>query len=325
MEALVEMEILFTTLVQNLGNWLEAPMQAFTFLGSEMFFLLIMPALYWSIDPVIGFRAGMMLIISGGLNTALKMFFHTPRPYWVDGSVKALTSETSFGLPSGHSQNSAAIWGMVAHTTRKRTAMIIAVIVVFLIGFSRIYLGVHFLHDVLTGWLIGILLVILYVNLEKPIVKYLKNKKLGFQLLAALLFSLFFILLGKFGSSIGNNWTLPGEWVNNALAAGEDAPDPFNMEGILTIAGVAFGFLAGYALWIKQYKQYQINCSALKRILRYIVGLVGIVILYFGLKLVLPEELALVGALLRYLRYALIGFWVTYLAPWSFKRLHLDV
>lgn len=325
MEALVEMEIFFTNLVQNLGGWLEAPMQAFTFLGSEMFFLLVMPALYWSIDPVIGFRAGMLLIISGGLNSALKMFFHTPRPYWIDGSVKALTSETSFGLPSGHSQNSAAIWGMVAHSTRKRAAMIIAVIVVFLIGFSRIYLGVHFLHDVLTGWLAGILLVIMYVSIEKPVANYLKTKTLGFQLLAALLFSLFFILLGKLGSSIANNWPLPGEWVNNAIAAGVDAPDPFSMEGILTIAGVAFGFLAGYALWIKQYKQYQINGSALKRILRYIVGLIGIVILYFGLKLVLPEEPALSGALLRYLRYALIGFWVTYLAPWIFARLHLDM
>ena len=324
METLVEMEILFTTLVQNLGSWLEAPMQAFTFLGSEMFFLLIMPALYWSIDPVIGFRAGMMLIISGGLNTTLKMLFHTPRPFWVDGSVKALTSETSFGLPSGHSQTSAAIWGMVAHTTRKRLAMIIAVIVVFLIGFSRIYLGVHFLHDVLTGWLAGILFVILYLSLEKPVAKYIKTKTLGFQILAALLFSLLFILLGKLGSNIGNQWSLPGEWTSNALAAGVAAPDPFNMEGIITIAGVAFGFLAGYALWINRYKQYQIKCNALKRVLRYIVGLIGIVILYFGLKLVLPEEPALVGALLRYLRYTLIGFWVTYFAPWIFRRLHLD-
>ena len=324
MEALIEMEIIFTTLMQNLGSWLETPMQAFSFLGSEMFFLLIMPALYWSIDPIIGFRAGMMLILSGGLNTALKMFFHTPRPFWVDGSVKALTSETSFGLPSGHSQNSAAIWGMVAHTTRQRVAMIIAVIVVFFIGFSRIYLGVHFLHDVLTGWLAGILLVILYLSVEKPVANYLKTKALGFQLLAAMLFSLFFVLLGKLGSSIGNQWSLPGEWISNALAAEVEAPDPFNMEGMITIAGVTFGFLAGYALWFNRYKQYQINCSALKRILRYVVGLIGIVILYFGLKLVLPEEPVLVGALLRYLRYALIGFWVTYLAPWIFCRLHLD-
>ena len=55
MDALIDFEIAFTLFIQNLGNWLEMPMQAFTFLGSELFFLLIMPALYWSIDPVIGF------------------------------------------------------------------------------------------------------------------------------------------------------------------------------------------------------------------------------------------------------------------------------
>ena len=87
MDALIDFEIAVTLFFQNLGAWLEMPMQAFTFLGSELFFLLIMPALYWSIDPVIGFRAGMMLVISVGFNTALKIFVHTPRPYWVDARV----------------------------------------------------------------------------------------------------------------------------------------------------------------------------------------------------------------------------------------------
>jgi membrane-associated phospholipid phosphatase len=325
MEGLVNFEILFTTLVQNFGTWLETPMRAFTFLGSEIFFLLVMPALYWSIDPKIGFRAGMMLVISGGLNTALKMFIHTPRPYWVDGSVKAFSSETSFGLPSGHSQNSAAIWGMVAQTMRKRSAIIIAAIVVFFIGFSRIYLGVHFLHDVLTGWLIGILLILLYVKLEKPVGNYIQTKSLCFQLLAALMFSMLLILLGTLGQSIENNWKMPIEWINNAVSAGADAPDPFNLEGMITIAGVAFGFLVGFALWRFLYDTYEINCSPMKRLLRYLVGLVGIFILYFGLKLLLPEEPLMIGIVIRYARYALIGFWVTFLAPWLFRRLHLDV
>jgi len=87
---------------------------------------------------------------------------------------------------------------------------------------------------------------------------------------------------------------------------------------------VAFGFLAGYALWINRYKQYQIKCNALKRVLRHIVGLIGIVILYFGLKLVLPEEPELVGALLSYLRYPLIGFCAKYFATGLYRRLHHD-
>lgn len=324
MDGLIDLEIAFTLFIQNLGAWLEMPMQAFTFLGSELFFLLIMPALYWSIDPVIGFRAGMMLVISGGLNSALKMFFHTPRPYWLNTQVKAFSSETSFGLPSGHSQNSASIWGMVAASVQKRSAIIIAVIVVFMIGLSRIYLGVHFLHDVLTGWLTGILLILAYLKVEKPVAQWLSGKGLTFQVLMAFLFSMSFLLLGWIAQSTSGIWSMPSDWATNAISAGANEPDPFNLEGIITIAGVAFGFLAGFAWWRAKYGVYEIKCSQGKRLMRYGVGLVGIFILYFGLKVVFPEEPLVLGMVLRYIRYALIGIWVTFFAPWFFKLLKLD-
>lgn len=324
MEGFIDFEILLTTLMQNLGSWLGTPMQAFTFLGSEIFFLLIMPAIFWCIDPVIGFRAGMMLVISGGLNTALKMFFHTPRPFWVDRGVKAFSSETSFGLPSGHSQNSAAIWGMVGHGYKKRYALIIAAVLVFLIGISRIYLGVHFLHDVLSGWLVGILIIILYNKAEKPIANFIKPKSLGYQLIAALVFSLLFVGLGLLAKTTSNTFSLPAEWISNAVAAGAEKPDPYNLEGMITIAGVALGFLAGFTLWRFKYGIYKIECTPLKRLSRYFLGLIGIFLLYFGLKVIFPEEPQLLGLHLRYIRYSLIGFWVTFFAPWLFKRLHLE-
>ena len=265
MDALIEFEILFTAFWQNLGAWLEYPMQAFTFLGSELFFLLVMPALYWSIDPVIGFRAGMMLILSGGLNSVFKMLFHTPRPFWVDADVKAFSSETSFGLPSGHSQNSAAIWGIIAATIRAKWAYIAATLLVFFIGLSRIYLGVHFLHDVLTGWLAGILIILVYLKFETSIARWLNGKSLGVQLLLSFLFGVSFIVLGILARASASNWTLPQEWINTALAAGAEQPDPFNLEGVVTIAGVAFGFTSGYAVWRHLYGVYKIRCSSIKK------------------------------------------------------------
>ncbi len=324
MEALIEFEILFTTFWQNLGGWLEYPMQAFTFLGSELFFLLVMPALYWSIDPVIGFRAGMMLILSGGLNSILKMFFHTPRPFWIDSDVRAYASETSFGMPSGHSQNSAAIWGIIAATVRTRWAYIIAILLVFFIGLSRIFLGVHFLHDVLTGWLVGILIILLYLKLETPVAHWLQRKTIGVQILLSFLFAIAFIVLGFIARLSASNWTLPPEWTTLALAAGAEQPDPFNLEGVITIAGVAFGFTSGFAWWRHKYGVYKIKCSSLKRLARYAFGLLGIVALYFGLKIVFPEEPILAGALFRFIRYTLIGLWVTVFAPLFFRMFHLD-
>ncbi len=324
MEALIDFEIAFTTFWQNLGGWLEYPMQAFTFLGSELFFLLVMPALYWSIDPVIGFRAGMMLILSGGLNSVFKILFHTPRPFWVDSNVRAYSSETSFGMPSGHSQNSAAIWGIIAATIRSKWAYILAVVLVFFIGLSRIYLGVHFLHDVLTGWLAGILIILLYIKFEAPVSGWLKSKTFAFQILVSFLFGVSFILLGYLAQLSTSKWVLPTEWTTLALAAGAEAPDPFNLEGVITIAGVAFGFTAGFAWWRNKFGVYEIRCSSVKKLARYTFGLMGIVVLYFGLKLVFPEEPLLVGGTFRFIRYTLIGMWVTFIAPWFFRLLHLE-
>lgn len=324
MEALIDFEIAFTTFWQNLGGWLEYPMQAFTFLGSELFFLLVMPALYWSIDPVIGFRAGMMLILSGGLNSVFKILFHTPRPFWVDSNVRAYSSETSFGMPSGHSQNSAAIWGIIAATIRSKWAYILAVVLVFFIGLSRIYLGVHFLHDVLTGWLAGILIILLYIKFEAPVSGWLKSKTFAFQILVSFLFGVSFILLGYLAQLSTSKWVLPTEWTTLALAAGAEAPDPFNLEGVITIAGVAFGFTAGFAWWRNKFGVYEIRCSSIKKLARYTFGLMGIVVLYFGLKLVFPEEPLLVGGTFRFIRYTLIGMWVTFIAPWFFRLLHLE-
>lgn len=320
----MEIELLVNLFFQNLGGWLESLMQAFTFLGNELFFLLIMPALYWSIDPATGFRAGMMLIISGGLNSSLKMLFHSPRPYWIDPQVKAMASETSFGLPSGHSQNSAAIWGMIAASLRKKWAWSVALVVIFLVGISRLYLGVHFLRDVLSGWLIGGLIVILYLVLEAPVSRWLSTRPFGIQLMFSFLFSLVLIGIGLLSQTSRNSFSLPQEWVQNAVAAGAEAPNPYNLEGVITIAGVAFGFTSGYAWWRHKYGVGLLNATPIKRLARYGLGLLGIVALYFGLNLVFPQEPALMDGIFRFIRYSLIGVWVTAIAPWIFKKLHLE-
>lgn len=324
MEILTQFEIPFTLFLQSLGSWLEYPMQAFTFLGNELFFLLVMPAIYWAIDPQIGFRTGMMLILSGGINSFFKFLFHSPRPFWVDERVTAYSSETGFGLPSGHSQNSAAIWGIIAASLKKKWATIVIALLVFFIGISRIYLGVHFLRDVLSGWLIGVLLVVIYMKLETPVSSWLQKKTLIYQVLLGFLLSLLLIGLGLLGQTTSRTFSVPPAWIQTAVSSGADAPDPYNIEGVITIAGVALGFTAGYAWYRARFGTYTVKCASSKRILRYVIGLVGIVVLYFGLKLVFPEEPFLLGMILRYIRYALIGFWVTALAPLAFRALHLD-
>ena len=105
------------TWLQGLGDVFLSPMEFFSFLGSEDFFLLVMPALLWCIDIRLGFRIGLILLTSQGVNSFFKLALGTPRPFWVSSEVKALSVETSFGVPSGHSQTAVAVWSSQSTTT----------------------------------------------------------------------------------------------------------------------------------------------------------------------------------------------------------------
>ena len=323
MESLFPIEINFTLFFQALGDWLRTPFQLITSLGNEEFYILFMPLFYWCLSPIMGIRAGVMLIVSGGIKDFLKVIIHTPRPYWVDTRVKAFSSETSFGMPSGHSMDAASIWGAIAVSQKRRWVTWIALLLIFLIGISRIYLGVHFLHDVLAGWLVGGLILWGYLSIEKKMAAWITAKRLPVQILLAFTLSLALIGLGLLARALVSGWQMPQEWISNALAASDVAPDPFNFEGVITLAAVAFGFLAGLAWWVNKYGFPKIETKGLRLIVRYLLGMAGLAILYLGLKLILPEEPEILGLALRFVRYSLVGFWVTAGAPMIFRKLKI--
>jgi membrane-associated phospholipid phosphatase len=324
MDTLMQIEIQINLFFQGLGVWLTGPFQAITFLGNETFYLLIMPAFYWCIDATLGFRMGVMLVFTNSINGYLKVLFHSPRPYWIDSRVKAFISETSFGLPSGHAQNAASIWGILAASLKRTWLTIVCVVIVILIGLSRIYLGVHFTRDVLAGWLIGILLIVTYMLIERPVSNWISNKPLTLKIAASFIVSIIIIGVGILLNVRAQNWPFPTEWMNQSFAASEVFPDPYNLEGLFTISGVWFGFTSGYAWLLKRKGKILISGSTGKRLVRYSIGLVGVLILYLGLKMVFPESPEWLGLSLRFVRYSLIGLWVSAFAPIVFEKLHLD-
>jgi membrane-associated phospholipid phosphatase len=321
MNFLFQQGINWIVAIQGLGGWLEAPMRFFTFLGTEEFFLLILPAIYWSIDSALGLRVAMALFFSVGFNEFFKMLFASPRPYWVSVRVKPFASETSFGIPSGHAQNAADIWGMIAARSHRTWARVAAILLIFLIGFSRLYLGVHFLHDVIFGWFLGAALLWVILHYWDSAVEWLKQRTFEQQTLIAFVVSMVFVLAGALVVTMRSDFVLDPQWIENALRAGEE-PDPVSMDGILTIAGAFFGMTFGLA-WASQRGGYQAEGSVMKRVLRYLLGLVGIVILYIGLGAIFPRGEAFIPYALRYVRYWLVGFWITAGAPWLFFRFKL--
>ena len=175
MEIFIQIGISIILWIQNLGAWLVAPMRMFTFLGNEEFYLFVAPAIYWCLDARLGLRLGISLMLSGMINSGFKLAWHGPRPYWVDAKVQAFSAETSFGVPSGHSQNSAVVWGLIAKHINKGWAWLLAVILIGLIGISRMVLGVHFPHDVLLGWTIGALILWLVIAWERKFLSWFRR------------------------------------------------------------------------------------------------------------------------------------------------------
>lgn len=105
------------------------------------------------------------------LSTGMKLGFRRDRPFFPD----PLATESTFSFPSGHALVSLAVYGSIALvlarrlTSRIQRALLLGAtaLLVIAIGFSRLYLGVHFLSDVLAGYAAGAAwLAFLYVVLE---------------------------------------------------------------------------------------------------------------------------------------------------------------
>lgn len=310
---------------QNLAEWLVTPMKVITNMGSEQFFMLAIPILYWTINTRIGLRFGFMLLISNGVNTMIKFLFHQPRPFWVNSEVKAMVEEGSFGLPSGHSQNAASIWGIFAHSINKTWVTALILLFILLTGISRIYLGVHYLTDVLTGWLIGFILLALFTRYETKVITWFRSQTTSKQVTYAVLSSLVFILIPLVIRALFHNWQAPELWVKNVTAAYPDAEfKPFALSGSITVAGTWVGMLLGLIYLNAKKIKYTPNGTVLLRVLQLVIGLVGIIALWMGLDQVFPDGETLIPALLRYLRYALVGLWVSALAPLVFRALKIS-
>lgn len=251
MDAIIQAGITFSLWFQGLGGWLEIPMKGFTFLGSEEFFLLALPVIYWCVDARIGLRMGVILRLNGALNSVFKLAFFGPRPYWVNPQVKALVSETSFGVPSGHAQMAAGLWGMLASQVRRPWAWGAAIFLILMIGLSRLYLGVHFLHDVLLGCLLGALVLWVLLRLWDSTSAWIQTKSTGQQVGLAFLLSTLMLIAGAIAFGAVRNTPLPPAWTTNALAAGaHELPDPVTLNSVITSAATLFGLLAGLA-WMQ--------------------------------------------------------------------------
>lgn len=323
MEIILQSGISFVIAFQALGGWLTLPMQFFTFLGSQEFLLLILPVVYWSVNAKMGARIGMAMLLTNTINDVFKLALHGPRPYWVSTQVKATVFEPSFGAPSNHTQVAVAIWGTFASYIKRPWAWGVAIGLMLLIGLSRIYLGVHFPHDVLLGWLLGALVLWGVLRWSDALTAWLKAQSLKKQIGLAFGLSMLMTAASVAAFLSLQNWVLPVEWIENVRKAGfSETLAPASLDYTFTGTGAMFGFLAGLA-WIHAVGGFSAEGPIKLRMIRYVVGLLVVLILWYGLGAIFPRDASVLAYILRYLRYALVGCWITAGAPLVFLRFHL--
>jgi membrane-associated phospholipid phosphatase len=263
---------------------LDALFIAITNLGSEAFYYIVIPYFYWGKNKRLGLKIAGTLIFSIYLNVLLKEITAVPRPITYPG-IRSLfvSSAGGFSFPSGHAQGTATLWGIIMFYYNSAAVKAIGAFAIALVSISRLYLGVHWPQDVIVGIALG--LVIAYSSLRFEITTF--NDNLPLKLILSSLIPL-------------------------TLAIVNPHPD------ICKYMGMLAGILSGASLETK-YIGFEPKYSGRKKsIIKYCIGAIIFVLMYSGLKSLLPP-----GILSVVTRYFLIGLWLSLGAPLIFKKLKL--
>ncbi len=287
------MEIGINAFLQQFSNpFLDKLALAITALGDEMFFILVAVAIFWCVDKKFGFRIINVYLISAATMAGMKQIFRRPRPFET-GEVKSIGAKSSgYSFPSGHSHSAASLTTQSALKSRKSWVIIAGALFTALVMLSRVYLGQHYLSDVLAGCSLGIILGIMLTFLYGFIEKY--DDKIC--LVISPLCLVIAIILAALKVESGQVYDVLGGY------------------GAATLA---------YTLE-KSYVRLNVRCEWWKQITKIIVGAVIVLAVKEGLKYLLIAVNFTHPLAYSFFRYALVAFSALLIAPFVFKKCGLN-
>ncbi|MFX1321937.1 MAG: phosphatase PAP2 family protein [Promethearchaeota archaeon] len=263
-----------------------------TELGGTFIYLIIFFIIFWGINKKMGKILLFVYVSSNFVNYYAKAIISNDRPPESDW---LLIGASHLSTPSGHAMSSTVFWGMNSMKIKRLAMWIISIIIIFLVGLSRIYLGVHWLGDVITGWLFGIIILLLVWILEEPLNSFVSKYNVIYFYLGLAIFGLTVMIFTEFFYDSTYNFGAPG--------------------------GQMIGLGLGFALEHK-YVNFEIEFNPgekWKQILRILLGLLFIGLLFLGLNLILDSDIVWLKAL-HYILTLLIGI---SLWPFIFKKIGL--
>ena len=274
-----------------------------TRLGEETAFLVVALIVFWCVDKKKGYYVMAVGFLGTMFNQILKLSCRVPRPWVQDPNFpileQAREAAAGYSFPSGHTTSAVGTFGCLAVVAERKWWRSLCIAVAFLVGFSRMYVGVHTPADVLAGAATALVLIWL---LKKPTLDGgIREMKAVIAAMVAV--AVAFLLYVSF-------WTFPADM------------DPHNMESGVKNAYTMIGCLTGVAIvYLVDIKYLHFPEKAVwwVQIIKIVVGLGLVLAVKEGLRA--PLELILPVYPARAVRYFLIVVMAGAVWPMSFARL----
>ena len=316
MDVLYQLSIALTTWMQQTYPQLHGFMSAISAMGEEQFFLVALPAVYWAVDKRVGRQLGYFFLLSVLINSNLKAILRGPRPYWLDPGIK-LGEVGGYGVPSGHVQHATVVFLLAAAHVRRAWFWVVVFIYILLMAMSRLYLGVHFLDDVVVGFFVGVLILAAFAVWQVKLHNPFDRQILGRRMLLIVLIPLLLAAVYIGGMLIVGPPNMDVPWASFIPEAEIDG-----YESVVTAVASLLGFGIGMVLESSRVR-FRADGPIWQRAARFLLGIVVAVGIWAGLRAIFPAEPLALALPLRFVRYLLLLLWVSYFAPWVFVRLRL--
>lgn len=271
--------------------WLNPIVAEFTDLGEIGCVMLMLSIAYWFWNKrhakflCYGMFAALLINI---LLKGWVMECRPPQIYWLDHIKPG-----SYSFPSGHAQVCILLWVGLACFLKSKWQSALCVTIGILIALSRPYLGVHYIHDVVAGVLIGLSILVVCLWFDKKQIQLLHAFPLWLGSLFLFLFLALYSVL-----------------VNNPSGS-----------SIIATSG-CFGFWLG-CQWEQKYCQFVPSQRLIYVFAQMCIGCLGIFILLKGGNLWRSTLDSSIATSLQYLQYMLLGLWISFGAPLVFIKCKL--
>ena len=263
-----------------------------SFLGEDYVYILIFGIVYYAYNKKMGEFMAISLGVSAAVNTIIKNIVGAKRPFEkYPDLVENLRPDTAGGtsFPSGHTQNFSAVLYSGSFFTKNIKVFYVSTVLVLLMMISRMYLGVHFLEDVVVSGILGFGIA---YGLYKVFMKYYEDTVRLHRLYLALI-----IVLLPFAI-----------FINGAYY--------FKSYGLL------IGFIVGIMVE-KKYINFTMNVKLMYKVIRVVLGLIVMIGIQQGFKIlfgIFAEEGTDLMNVFHMIRYFLIAFTGFGLYPFLFNK-----